>query len=203
MVALASTASNLLLFALPLYSLQVFDRVLTSRSVDTLWLLTLIVVLALSASAAIETVRARLLLRIGNGYALTLGPKLLDAAIAQSARASEPNSQPLRDMQAVRGFVAGAQGLATLFDAPLVPVFLVAVYLMHTGLGHAMLFGTLLLVALTLATEALTGPGLRRAGESAIAAQRRIDGVMQNAEAAEAMGMRAAKIGRASCRERV
>jgi PrtD family type I secretion system ABC transporter len=191
-VALASTASNLLLFALPLYSLQVFDRVLTSRSVDTLWLLTLIVVLALSASVAIEAVRSRLLLRIGNGYALTLGPKLLDAAIAQSARASEPNSQPLRDMQTVRGFVASAQGLATLFDAPLVPVFLVAVYLMHTGLGHAMLFGTLLLIALTLATEALTGPGLRRAGETAIAAQRRIDGVMQNAEAVEAMGMRAA-----------
>lgn len=191
-VAATSTAMNLLLFALPLYSLQVYDRVLTSRSADTLWLMTLIVLFALSATAALDAVRGRLLLRIGNAYALKLGPRLLDASIAQSARSSEPASQMLRDMHGVRGFVAGPQGLAALYDAPLVPLFLMAVYLMHAGLGHAMLFGVGLLFALTLLTEALTGPHLRAAGESAIAAQRRIDGVMQNAEAVEAMGMRAA-----------
>lgn len=191
-VGLASTATNLLLFALPLYSLQVYDRVLTSRSVDTLWLLTLIVLAALLVSAAIDTLRARILLRIGNAYSLALGPRLLDASIAQSARASEPNGQALRDMQTVRGFIAAPQGLVTLFDAPLVPLFLLAVYIMHFGLGNTMLFGMLLLAGLALATEAFTGKRLRAAGEAGIAAQRRIDGVMQNAEAVEAMGMRAA-----------
>jgi PrtD family type I secretion system ABC transporter len=191
-VGLASIAANLLLFALPLYSLQIYDRVLTSRSVDTLWLLTLIVVLALLAGAAIDAIRSRLLMRIGNAYALRLGPRLLDASLAQSARTAEPSGQALRDMATVRGFVASPQGLAALFDAPLVPLFLLGVYLMHVGLGHAMLLGVVVLIALAVATEALTGPSLRAAGEASIRAQRRIDGVMQNAEAAEAMGMRAA-----------
>jgi PrtD family type I secretion system ABC transporter len=74
----------------------------------------------------------------------------------------------------------------------LVPLFLVGVYLMHVGLGHAMLLGIIVLVALALATEMLTGPPLRVAGESALSAQRLVDGFTQNAEAAEAMGMRAA-----------
>jgi PrtD family type I secretion system ABC transporter len=191
-VGATSLAVNLLLFALPLYSLQVFDRVLTSRSIDTLLWLTLIVIFALSVSTLLDVVRSRLLLRIGNGYALNLGPRLLDASVAHSARMSEPTSQPLRDMATVRGFVSGAQGLSALFDAPLVPLFLFAVYTMHVGLGHAMLFGTFLLFVIALASEALTGAKLRAAGEAGIAAQRRIDGVMQNAEAVEAMGMRAA-----------
>lgn len=182
---------SLLLFAMPLYSLQVYDRVLTSRSSETLVLLTLIVLVALTAIAALDAVRGRLLLRIGNSYSLRLGPRLLDVSIAQSARSSEPNGQAMRDMHTVRGFIASPQGAVSLFDAPLVPLFLIVVYLMHVGLGHAMLFGAILLLGLTLVTEALTGPHLRAAGESAIIAQRRIDGVMQNAEAVEAMGMRA------------
>ncbi len=191
-VAVASTAISLLIFALPLYSLQVYDRVLTSRSVDTLWLLTLIVALALSLSALIDALRSRLLLRVGNAYALALGPRLMDAAIAYSARAAEPNGQPLRDLHTVRSFVTGQQGLVTLIDAPLVPLFLLGVYAMHPGLGHAMLLGMVCLLALALVTDGLTAKLLRAAGEAGMHAQRRIDGVMQNAEAVEAMGMRKA-----------
>lgn len=191
-VAVASMAMNLLLFALPLYSLQVYDRVMTSRSADTLLALSLIVLFALSANAILDALRARLLLRIGNGYALQMGPRLLEAAIARSARDAEPQSHALRDMATVRGFVANGQGLATLYDAPLVPLFLASVYLMHVGLGNAMLLGVIVLLVLTYATESLTGGVLRAANESSIAAQRRIDCAMQNAEAVEAMGMRTA-----------
>lgn len=191
-VAATSTAMNILLFAMPLYSLQVYDRVLVSRSADTLLFLTLIVIFCLSANTLLDTIRSRLLLRIGNAYALRLGPRLIDASIARSARHSDPDAQALRQMATVRGFVAGQQGLATLFDAPLVPLFLLAVYLMHLGLGHAMLFGMLVLLVLTFVTEMLTGGHLRAANEAGIQAQRRIDGVMQNAEAVEAMGMRTA-----------
>lgn len=191
-VAVASMAMNLLLFALPLYSLQVYDRVMTSRSADTLLALSLIVLFALSANAILDALRARLLLRIGNGYALQMGPRLLEAAIARSASDAEPQSHALRDMATVRGFVANGQGLATLYDAPLVPLFLASVYLMHVGLGNAMLLGVIVLLVLTYATESLTGGVLRAANESSIAAQRRIDCAMQNAEAVEAMGMRTA-----------
>ena len=181
---------NVLLFALPLYSLQVYDRVLTARSADTLIMLTLIVLCALTATAALDAVRGRLMVRIGNSYTLKLGPTLLDASIAQSARTSNPDGQALRDMQTVRTFVAGQQGLSALFDAPLVPLFLAAVFMMHVGLGIAMLVGVIALFCLTWLTEIITGSHLRLAADSAILAQRRIDGVMQNAEAVEAMGMR-------------
>ena len=191
-VGFTSSAMNILLFAMPLYSLQVYDRVMVSRSVETLVLLSLIVVLALTANAVLDAVRSRLLLRIGNAYSLQLGPRLLEAAIARSARESQPDGQVLRHLNAVRGFVASPQGLATLFDAPLVVLFLAAVYMMHTALGHAMLFGVFVLIALTALTESLTGPPLRVSSEASILAQRRIDDAMHNAEAIEAMGMRAA-----------
>lgn len=191
-VAGASLVINVLLFALPLYTLQVYDRVFMSRSVETLVLLTLIVGIALSAAAALEAVRSRLLLRIGNAYALKLGPRLFDCAIAESARTSSPAGQALRDLNVVRGFLGGHQGMATLFDVPLVILFLAAVYLLHVSLGHVMLFGVAVLIGLTWLTEWLTAPPLRAANEAAIAAQARIDGVLQNAEVAEAMGMRAA-----------
>ncbi len=191
-VGVASLVINVLLFALPLYSLQVYDRVLTSRSVDTLWLLSAIVAVTLLVSAVLDTLRARMLVRIGNRYALALGPRLIDASIAHAAGSTDPSGQPLRDLQAVRGFVTGPQGLVALFDAPLVPVFLLAVYAIHPGLGHTMLAGVLALIALAIGTEAATGGLLRAAGEAAIAAQRRIDGVLPHAEAVEAMGMRGA-----------
>ena len=192
MVGVTSLAMSILLFAMPLFSLQVYDRVLTSRSTDTLLLLASIVVFALTSHAALDAVRGRLLLRIGNAYAVKLGPLLFDVSIAQSARSSESNGQALRSMQTIRNFVATPQGLATLYDAPLVPLFLVAVYMMHVGLGHAMLFGVIVLFLLTALTEAVTGKRLRAAGEAGIDAQRRVDSVMQNAEAVEAMGMRLA-----------
>lgn len=182
---------NVLLFALPLYTLQVYDRVLTSRSSETLFYLTLLVLFALTASAVLDAIRNRLFLRIGNAYSIKLGARLIDLSIAQSARTSDPNSQPMRDMQTIRNFVTAPQGLAIIFDAPLVPLFLISVYVMHIGLGHAMLFGVILLIVLTLATELLTGNAMRAASEASIEAQRRIDGVIQNAEAVEAMGMRA------------
>jgi PrtD family type I secretion system ABC transporter len=192
MVAVASVAMSLLLFAMPIYTLQVYDRVLTSRSMDTLALLTLIVLFALTVTVALDAVRGRLLLRIGNKYVLNLGPRLLDASIVQSAHNSDPNGQAIRDLQTIRGFVSGQPGLGVLFDAPLVPLFLAVVYLIHVGLGHAMLIGIVTLVALTWATGIMTRSHLRDALQGSILAQRRIDDVMQNAEVVEAMGMRAA-----------
>ncbi len=186
---LASIAGNVLLFAMPLYSLQIYDRVLASRSGETLLFLTLIAIVALIVAATIDAIRARLLQRIGNAYVLALGPRLLEHSLAQSARGPETSSQPLRDMHTVRGFIATPQGLAALFDAPLVPLFLLGVYLMHVGLGHAMLAGIVVLVCLAFATEALTAPHVRRAGEAAIGAQRRLDGIIHNAEVVAAMGM--------------
>lgn len=191
-VAVTSLAMSLLLFAMPMYSLQIYDRVFVSRSTDTLLLLSLVVLPAVTAYALLDIVRSRLLLRIGNAHVLRLAPLLFDSAVADSAKISVPDDQFVRQIGIVRGFIVGPQGLVTLFDAPLVPLFLALVYLMHVGLGHAMLFGMVVLIILASITEHFSGWCIRAAGEAGADAHGRVVSIMHNAEAIEAMGMRRA-----------
>lgn len=191
-VAGVGVATNLLMLAVPLFSLQVYDRVLSTRSVDTLWLLSVGVMIALLTLAALETLRSWLLIRVSNRYALEIEPRVLDAGLTQSAvRGVEP-AQLLRDTNTVRNFLGTGHGLVALMDAPMAPVFIFIVALLHPWLGFATFMGAVLLLGLTLATEALTAPQVREAGEAAMRAQRRAESAMQNAEAIEAMGMRGA-----------
>jgi PrtD family type I secretion system ABC transporter len=191
-VAGIGIATNLLMLAVPLFSLQIYDRVLSTRSVDTLWLLSIGVMIALATLAALETLRSWLLIRVANRYALEIEPKVLDAGLTQSAvRGVEP-AQLLRDTNTVRNFLGTGHGLVALMDAPMAPVFIFIVALLHPWLGFATFVGAVLLLGLTLATEALTAPQVREAGEAAMRAQRRAEAAMQNAEAIEAMGMRGA-----------
>ena len=195
-VAAVGVATNLLMLAVPLFSLQVYDRVLSSRSADTLWLLAAGVLIALVALAALETLRSWLLIRVSNRYALELEPKVLEAGLAQSALRGAQPVQALRDVGTVRNFLGTGHGLVALMDAPMAPVFIAIVALLHPWLGFLTLVGAVALLSLTLATEALTAPQVREAGEAAMRAQGRAEAAMQNAEAIEAMGMRRAMLRR-------
>ena len=110
-IGLISLVMNLLMLALPIYSLQVFDRVLLSRSAPTLFYLTLIVVILITAYAFLEAIRLKFLLRLGNRFQLAFEGRALDACIARSAKMSEPVIAPLRDLSIVRNFVASPQGI--------------------------------------------------------------------------------------------
>ena len=195
-VAGIGIATNLLMLAVPMFSLQVYDRVLSSRSTDTLWLLAVGVLIALAALAALETLRSWLLIRVANRYALEIEPKVLDAGLRQSALRGVQPAQLLRDANTVRNFLGTGQGLVALMDAPMAPVFIFIVALLHPWLGFATLMGAVMLLGLTLATEKLTAPQVREAGEAAMRAQGRAEAAMQNAEVIEAMGMRGAMLRR-------
>ena len=195
-VAAVGVATNLLMLAVPLFSLQVYDRVLSSRSADTLWLLALGVLIALVALAALETLRSWLLIRVSNRYALDLEPKVLESGLVQAALRGVQPVQSLRDVGTVRNFLGTGHGLVALMDAPMAPVFIAIVALLHPWLGFLTLVGALVLLGLTLTTEALTAPQVREAGEAAMRAQGRAEAAMQNAEAIEAMGMRRAMLRR-------
>jgi PrtD family type I secretion system ABC transporter len=195
-VAAVGIGTNLLMLAVPLFSLQVYDRVLSSRSADTLWLLSVGVLIALLVLGALETLRSWILIRIANRYALDIEPKVLDAGLTHSALRGAQPAQLLRDAGTVRNFLGTGHGLVALMDAPMAPVFIVIVAMLHPGLGVATLVGAVLLLALTLATEALTAPQVREAGEAAMRAHARAEAAMQNAEAIEAMGMRRAMLRR-------
>lgn len=188
-VIAATVGMNFLMLVVPIYSLQIFDRVLTSRSIETLLYLTLIASVLLSAYAFLEAIRLKLLLRIGNRYQLALEAKVMNACIAQSARLSDPISQPIRDLALVRGFVSSPQGMVSLIDTPMALLFLVAVFLIHPLLGGAMFVGVLTLIGIAIITEAGTSKPVIRANEAAGRAHARSTEIVEKAELIEAMGM--------------
>lgn len=189
MVAAISVASNLLLLALPIYSLQIFDRVLLSRSVDTLWVLSLGVMIALGCSVLLEAFRGQLLLRLSNRMALAFEGRLLSEILMRSSRQGDRSLQSVRDLGTLRNFISTPQGLVALLDAPWVPFYLIVVYLLNPVLGHAMLAGAMALILIAWLTEKIATPLIKEAGEAAQRAQRRLEGLAQASDVIVAHGM--------------
>jgi len=114
-----SLVINALLLVPPIYMLQVFDRVLTSRSEETLVYLTVGGLCALVVMALLDMVRARLLGVVGAALDRRLGPRVLDGLISQTARlGGSAYVNGLRDVNTLRTFLGGP-GLLALFDAPI------------------------------------------------------------------------------------
>lgn len=186
---LFSLAINLLLLVPPLYMLQVFDRVLASRSVETLAVLTLAAIVALVVMALLDVLRARLLAASGAALDRSLGPRVLDGLLAQTARLSGgAYLNGLRDVNTLRTFLAGA-GLMALFDAPWLPLFLLVVFLFHPILGLVAVVGAVAMLTLAVLNERLTRAPLERSQSEARRAGRFIDANVRNAEVVSALGM--------------
>ena len=186
---LFSLAINLLLLVPPLFMLQVFDRVLASRSVETLAVLSVAAIAALVMMAFLEVLRARLLAASGAALDRGLGPRVLDGLLAQTARLSGgAYLNGLRDVNTLRAFLGGA-GLMALFDAPWLPIFLLVVFLFHPVLGVVALAGALAMICLAVLNERLTRAPLERSQTQARRAGRFIDSNVRNAEVVNALGM--------------
>lgn len=186
---LFSLVINLLLLAPPLYMLQVFDRVLTSRSNETLVFLTIGAALALAMMAGLDMVRAQLLAAGGGALDRALGARVLERLLAQAARkgASE-QAYALRDAHCVRAFFGGA-GILALFDLPWLPVFLLVIFLFHPLMGAFALGGALVMLMLAFVNERLTRGALERAQAEARRAAAFIDTSTRNSEVVSALGM--------------
>ena len=186
---LFSLAINLLLLVPPLYMLQVFDRVLASRSVETLVVLTVAAIVALLVMAGRDVLRARLLAAAGAALDRGLGPRVLDGLLAQTARLSGgAYLNGLRDVNTLRTFLGGA-GLMALFDAPWLPIFLLVIFLFHPMLGIVALVGALAMLVLAVLNERLTRKPIERSQVEARRAGRFIDANVRNAEVVNALGM--------------
>jgi ATP-binding cassette, subfamily C, type I secretion system permease/ATPase len=184
-----SLAINLLLLAPPLYMLQVFDRVLTSHSNETLVFLTLGVALALATMAGLDMVRAQLLAAGGAALDRKLGARVLERLLGEAARRGVgENANALRDAHCVRAFFGGA-GILALFDLPWLPVFLLIIFLFHPLMGAFALGGALVMLSLAAVNERLTRRALERAQSEARRAAAFIDTSARNAEVVAALGM--------------
>ncbi|HEB77221.1 MAG TPA: type I secretion system permease/ATPase [Methylothermaceae bacterium] len=180
---------NLLLMTLPLYMLQVFDRVLSSRSRETLLLLTLIAIGALLVWTFLEMLRARLLVRAGMAIDHLLADKVLTNMLLRLDPAgAQPPTATLRDLNTLRNYLMG-QNVVALFDLPWAPLFLLVIFLFHPWFGILAAGGMLVMFGLTLADEKLTKKLLLQAGEWTQSGGRFIEPVVQHAELVKALGM--------------
>ncbi len=184
-----SLGINVLLLSSPLFMLQVYDRVLRSRSESTLAALTVITVLLLGAMALLELVRSRVLGRVAHFIDSHLSGQVFSALLTQHLRTPSPGRvQPLVDLSTVRQFVSGG-GIVALFDLPWTPLFLLFLFLVHPILGAIALIGCVAILALTLAGEVMTRRRLERAVTDQMAGHALVEATLRNAESFEALGM--------------
>ena len=189
-VGLISGLVNLLYLTSSFFMLEVYDRVIPSRSLPTLFGLGALALLLYSVQGAMDALRSRLLVRIAASLDESVSPRVLRMIVARPLRERTAGDGllPLRDLDQVRNFLAGS-GPQALFDLPWMPIYLVVCFLFHPWVGFAALGGAVLLAGLAAATDALT----RRPSAQAVeyGQQRNVlaDAGRRNAEALRAMGM--------------
>jgi ATP-binding cassette, subfamily B, bacterial len=179
---------NLLLLIVPLYSLQVLDRVLSTGSTDTLFWLSVIMIAAFLAVGILQGLRSFALIRTGEWIDGNLGKALLALSLTHAASTGIRGTQNLRDLNTVKGFLTG-NGLTTLFDMPWSVISLVVIFAIHSQLGFITLIGCLLLLVLAWVNEISMHKPLDEANEANVKNMQQVDIAMRNAEVIEAMGM--------------
>lgn len=162
LIAVFSICVNMLMLTSPLFMLQVYDRVIPSRSEPTLVALFLLVAGLFAAYGLLDYVRGRIGARIGARIQSDLDARVFTAALTAPGKARAEAVTGLADLEAVRRFFASPVAFAG-FDLPFTPIFIVAIFIFHPLLGWLAVGGGVLLVAISL-TNQLTS---RRPGELA------------------------------------
>lgn len=189
-VGLLSALVNVLYLTGSLFMLEVYDRVLPSRSVPTLLGLAAIALLMYAFQGVFDVLRNRLLVRIGAAVDRAYGQPTY-RAVAQmplSAGREADGLQPLRDLDQVRAFLA-SPGPAALFDLPWIPLYLLLCFAFHVWIGAAVLAGAVLMISMTLLTDLLTRRVSPRAAGAAGQRMALAEAGRRNAEVLRAMGM--------------
>ena len=189
-VGLMSGTINILYLTGSFYMLQVYDRVIPSRSIPTLVALTVLTVGLFLFQAVLELVRSRILLRLAGSFDFDLSSRVFDLVTRMPPRAKQvgDGQQPVRDVDTIRNFLVGP-GLTAFFDLPWMPIYVFLCFLFHPLIGWSVLGGALILFVIALVTEiSAREPALKMA---ALAARRGAfaEAGRRNAEAIAAMGM--------------
>jgi len=189
-VAVFSGVANMIMLAGPLYMLQVYDRVLASRSVPTLVALSLFLVIAYAFQGGLDVVRSRLVVRIASMLDLRLERSVHDSLIrlANQNRSSTEAHQPVRDLDQIRSFLTGP-GPTAIVDLPWAPVFLAICFLIHPWLGFAALGGAIVLLVFTVLTERRSREPVRAMAQSAGVRSATAELTRRSSETVVAMGM--------------
>jgi PrtD family type I secretion system ABC transporter len=186
--ALFSLCINLMMLAMPLYSLQVLDRVISSHSTETLLMLTIVVVAMLVFYGLFMSIRSFTLNSICEWLDTKLAPELFADAITKSSLGLNVNAaQYQRDLGTIKGFIAN--GLATMLDAPWSFIFLLVIYMINPILGFLGIIGLVFLIGFGIANEFATRKPIEQGMRYNIKSQEIADIASRNASAIESMGM--------------
>ncbi len=187
-VGMFSGVVNALQLTVSIYMMQVFDRVLATRNLNTLLYLTLIAIAAVGLLALLEAARSRIMQRVGAWVEEKVAPEGFARAVESQLRGRAYKMEALRDLGVCRGFL-GSPGALALYDVPWVPIYLLVIFMLHPLLGVIALVGAVLLLGLTVFNELATSKLLREANTASMATQRRAESIVRNAEVIDSMGM--------------
>ena len=195
-VGVMSFVINILYLTGSFFMLEIYDRVLPSRSIPTLVGLIVLAGGLYVVQGILDLIRGRILIRIGSTLDEMLSRRVYDIVVRMPLLVGNRSEglQPLRDLDNVRSFLSG-MGPGALFDLPWLPLYLAICFAFHPLIGLTALVGAVLLIALTILTEYLTHEPMKRSTGLAMRRQDLALASRRNAEVLSAMGM-AGRVGR-------
>lgn len=180
---------NILALVAPLYMMQVYGRVIMSRNMTTLLMLTLVAGALLVSYALLEAARSRMLVRAGILFDRQSSNQVFDSVQRSNIiNVGDGSSQGLRDLDRVREYLTG-NGLIAICDAPWAPIFILGCFMLHPWYGFVATAGAIVLFILGLLNNRLTRTHLEAGSRAAIGANHYATTTLRNAEATRAMGM--------------
>ena len=189
-IAVVSGLINILYLTGSFYMLEVYDRVLPSRSIPTLVALSILALTLFTFQGILDVIRSRVMVRIAATLDERLSARVYDIMVQLplKTRGQGDGLAPMRDLDQIRAFLVST-GPSALFDLPWMPFYLLICFLFHFWIGVAALIGALILISLTLASEFLTRGPARMAGTHVGARNALAEAGRRNAEVLQAMGM--------------
>lgn len=187
--AFFSLVINLLMLTGPLYMMQVYDRVLGSRSVETLLVLSVLMVALFLVSGLLESLRAVIMGRLALRVQDTLAPLMFETALEEGGAREAQARAAVRDVDAVRTALA-SPAMTALFDLPFAPVFMAGVFILHPLLGLVATGGSIVIILLTWLNHVASRKREARATLAAERAERVSQSILEDADSVRALGMR-------------
>ncbi|MBV7394417.1 type I secretion system permease/ATPase [Mameliella sp. DP3N28-2] len=189
-VGIFSFFVNILMLTGPMYMLQVYDRVLGSRSEATLIALSVLVIFLYSMMGLLDYVRGRIMARVAARFQAVLDLRVFDAVLRRAAVQNDELAQTgLRDLESVQRLMSSPV-LMALFDIPWTPFFIFAIFVFHPWMGYLAIGGGLFLVLVTIINQIVSKAPTLKSNMAVMQAESTADQIRQEAEMVQALGMR-------------
>ncbi|MEP1142769.1 MAG: type I secretion system permease/ATPase [Henriciella sp.] len=194
-IASMSGMLNLLLLTSPIYMLQVYDRVLMSAQLATLFWVSMIALVAYIGLGLFDALRSRSLVQLGAWVGQRAGVNVMNASLQESIRTGDKSARHLRDLQQVQGFV-GSNAITPFFDIPFAPFFILMTFILHPYIGILTVCGGITLFTIAFWTDRRARAAAEQVRSADLEAMKVADTFLQGADYIESAGMRSFAVDR-------